>query len=198
MKRIAPVPEHPDWQKECLDPGAAWAYSNPGAARPRDYWTGRDRKFNRHLAAGVGELCSYTATWAPNGQMDHYEPWARLRGTAREIVAYEWTNFRYACEWFNKAKGSADVPDPHVVEDDWFQLLLPSLELVATDRVPPSERARVENVLRWLGRDDRALATRRAYWRAWLDGEITLSALYRWAPLLADAIARHPELEVER
>jgi len=192
VKRFAPVPRPWGWQKHVLNCGRAWlkVAANLSAERPRDLWSPyRDR-----LAAGFGELCGYTVMWTPNGTVDHHVPWVMVKGTAKADLAYQWSNLRYSDGWFNSARGSTDVPDPYTVSDDWFELLLPSLELVATASVPASEVDRVNAALRWLGKDGRVIKKRHALWLAYrsLDPDgtpgMSFAQIERWAPLIARAL----------
>ena len=46
----------------------------------------------------------------------------------------------------NKSKGNLDdqLLDPYEVGNDWFEVILPSLQLILTDNVPASERQRAQ------------------------------------------------------
>jgi hypothetical protein len=79
-----------------------------------------------------------------------------------------------------------------LVEDDWFEILLPSLQLVLTDAVPPEERTRAEFTLQrlHLRDDERVIRQRQQWYQLYLDGEITLTGLERNAPLIARAIKK--------
>lgn len=74
----------------------------------------------------------------------------------------------------------------------WFDLLLPSLQLIVSDRIPPAERARAENTLVRLHlRDDERVIRQRSEWyRMYKEGEINLDGLRKKAPLLARAIEK--------
>lgn len=85
---------------------------------------------------------------------------------------------------------SADILDPYAVEDGWFEILLPSLQLVVTDAVPERLRVRAEFVLDRLRlRDDARVLRQRAEWyRMYVERQMTLSELARKAPLIARAV----------
>jgi hypothetical protein len=65
------------------------------------------------------------------GTVDHYLCCKNYRH-----LAYEWSDYRFAFSWINSSKGTLDsqVLDPFEVEDGWFEIVLPSLELILTDR----------------------------------------------------------------
>ncbi|HEY2291212.1 MAG TPA: hypothetical protein VGM86_10975 [Thermoanaerobaculia bacterium] len=127
--------------------------------------------------------------YEPVGTVDHY-----LSCKIHRERAYEWSNFRFASQWINSSKRTADddVLDPFEVEDGWFEILLPSLQLVLTDRVPPEHRARAEHTLLRLHlRDDVRVIRQRAEWyRMYEEGELSLEGLRKRAPLIAEAIER--------
>lgn len=181
MIPVAPVPEPADFDERARRPGEAWRARNPSASRPRDKWS----PFRPALAEGFANRCGYTAMLLPNGgTVDHF----RSYRTHPEL-AYEWSNYRYAAAWINSAKKTADVLDPYEVGDGWFEVLLPSLQLVATDKVPPERKALVERTLARLpiAHDERVVRWRGIWYRMYREGELTLAGLRRVAPLIAEA-----------
>ena len=108
-------------------------------------------------------------------------------------LAYEWANYRYASHWINSSKHGAKVLDPFEVEDGWFEILLPSLQLVLTDRVPAKRRDLAERTLERLNlRDDeRVVRQRREWYRMYEAGELSLEGLRKKAPLIARAVETH-------
>ncbi|MEB3336577.1 MAG: hypothetical protein VKJ46_03875, partial [Leptolyngbyaceae bacterium] len=124
--------------------------------RPRDLWS----PFKSPLADGFHKLCGYSAMLDLGGTVDHY-----LSCKNHRSLAYEWSNYRFCSGWINSSKRALDdqVLDPFQVEDDWFEILLPSLQLVLTASVPDSERDRAEFTLQRLGLkdDERILRQRR-------------------------------------
>lgn len=147
--------------------------------------------FQQRLADGFGDLCGYSALYVANGEVDHFVSHDEDRS-----LTYDWNNYRYAAGWLNASKKSVrstEILDPFEVEDDWFEILMPSLQFVATDAVPPDKRAQAERVLTrlHLGHDERVMKQRREWYRMYMDGEIsTLEALAKKAPLIARAISK--------
>ena len=131
--------------------------------------------------------------WDLNGTVDHFSAQNRDRSNL-----YEWGNLRYASQWINSSKkAKTGFLDPYDVEDGWFEVLLPSLQLVATSEVPESKRTLVETTLSELpiAHDERVIRQRRAWLEAYERGEITVDGLRTFAPLLAAAIAKRDALE---
>jgi hypothetical protein len=196
MMRFALPPRPRGWQKHVLQKGRTWLAipGNRDKDRPRDYWS----NYRNALKTGFRDLCGYTAMWAPVGTTDHYIPWAKVRGSRKAHQAYQWSNVRYSVDWFNRDRKATQVPDPYTVGDDWFELLLPSLELVATAHVPAAEVKKVQDALFWLGKHDNVMSARETYWSEYrtLDGNghpnLSFEALERRAPLIARALRANP------
>ena len=186
MIHFDPVPEPAQFHEKARMPGTAWLRDNPSAARPRDYWT----PFKGALAQGFGDLCAYSVMYEPVGTVDHFVSFHEDR-----LLAYEWGNYRYCAGWINSAKSNtpaADLLDPFEVENGWFELHLPSLQLRVSGTVPDHFRARAEQVLNklHLRDDERVMRQRSAWYDLYRSGDLSLEGLEKRAPLIAAAIAR--------
>jgi len=166
-------------------PGQLWFEQNPQVDRPKAYW----QHCVSDLALAFRHLCGYSAMMEMNGTVDHY-----LSCKNRPDLAYEWSNYRYVSGWLNSSKQNADdtVLDPFEVQDDWFELLLPSLLLTTTDHIPEEYREKAEFTLRRLKliNGTNVMRQRQAWYRLYNEGKIPLSGLQEVAPLLAKAIQR--------
>ncbi len=185
MKHFDQPPEPPEFDERCRQRGNRWLEEHTRAERPRDYWT----EFKPQLADGFFDLCAYTVMYAPQGTVDHY----LSRQNYRHLI-YAWSNYRFSAGWINSSKKTADdtVLDPFEVGDGWFEILLPSLQLVVTDNIPPGLRQKAEYTLKrlHLGDDERVIHQRREWYRMYQTGELTLAGLYRKAPLIASAVEK--------
>lgn len=185
MKRFQPAPEPDGFDEKCRRPGLAWLQKSPESQRPKDFWS----PFKPQLAHSFSLLCAYSCLFEPVGTVDHYLSCRQYRK-----LAYEWSNFRYASQWINASKQDADgeILDPFEVEDDWFEIILPSLQLVVTDRVPAEHRARAEYTLQrlHLRDDERVIRQRFAWYRMFQEGKINLDGLREVAPLIARAVEK--------
>lgn len=183
MIRVGRVAKPSGFDRECRRPGNRWLADNPGR-RPRALWT----PFTAALARGFEQRCGYSAVLIQNGTIDHFLSWRN-----RPELTYEWSNYRYADHRLNARKQTIDdaLLDPFEVGDDWFEILLPSLQMRVTRRTPRTMRARAELTLRRLGldHDERVVAYRAVWWQLFHAG-LPLAALHRCAPLLARAIER--------
>lgn len=187
VSKLVLEPEPDAFDKRCRKKGAAWLDKNPKLTRkqkrPKDYWS----PFRITLSVAFSDRCAYGAMYDPNGTVDHFKSVSN-----DETLAYEWKNYRYCTGWINSSKNSCpEVIDAFEVEDDWFEVILPSLQLVAIDKnIPASCRDRVENALKklHLQDDERIVRQRREWLRMYEDGEISLDGLRKKAPLIAKAI----------
>jgi hypothetical protein len=188
MIRFDRIPDPDGFDVEVRQRGKAWLNEHPPHVRPRPFWT----TYVPHLAQGFQSMCAYTAMHIEEGTADHYLCCAKHRH-----LAYEWTNYRYTSPRMNSIKGTADdrVLDPFEVGDNWFEVLLPSLELIPTEHVPASIRERVAFTLRRLGlRDGEAVIRRRRSWyQQFFEGGLSLAGLRRYAILIGRAVDRRLE-----
>ena len=186
MIKFSPVPEPPAFCRRARVPGNRWLAANPHASRPLDYWS----PFKCALAAGFRMLCAYSAMFEPVGTVDHFVSWYENR-----LQAYEWSNYRYSAAWINSSKKnerSSNLVDPFAVQDGWFEVILPSLQLKVTDSVPGELRELAEYTIRRLHlvHDERVLRQRREWYRMYQCGELTLDGLEKKAPLIAAAVKK--------
>lgn len=171
-------------------PGDAWLASHPMAPRPPALWA----PYTADLSDGFDNLCGYAAMYdATGGTVDHF-----LSFKHRRDLAYEWSNYRFACATLNSSKRDADntVLDPFEVGAGWFEIILPSLQMRLTDAVPPALRVKAEFTLKRLKLRDgeRIVRWRRSWYRLYTEGELTLDGLRKVAPLLAAAVEAHKQV----
>ncbi|MCY4430297.1 MAG: hypothetical protein OXC11_07890 [Rhodospirillales bacterium] len=184
MIRFERVPEPLDFKRRATVPGNTWLTAHPGDDRPKDFWT----SFKGKLAEGFRNLCAYSAMYEPVGTVDHFVSCDEDRSRA-----YEWENYRYCAAWINSSKNNVparDLLDPFEIEDGWFELHLPSLQLRVSDAIPEEFRQRAEYVLvrLHLRDDERVMRQRREWYRMYQCGELSQDGLERKAPLIASAI----------
>lgn len=179
-----PIPEPDDFDEKCRQAGKEWLKANPDCKRPRDFWS----PFRHALADGFSNRCGYGAMWIASGTVDHF-----LSVDADKTQAYEWDNYRYLDNWINSSKKNADgLLDPFAVGNGWFEILLPSMQLVLTDAVPQAFRAQAQHTLTRLGLRDHEtlLRQRREWYRMYQGGELSIDGLRQKAPLIAAAVEK--------
>lgn len=189
MIPCSPGQEPADFDARARKRGLSWLAEHPKPAapvpgtrwRPRDYWS----EFRNDLADAFHQLCAYGALWEPVGTVDHF-----VSCDTDETLAYEWSNYRFCSQWINSSKQNAVVLDPCEVQDGWFKILLPSLQLVVSDQIPADKRQLAEDTLKRLHLDhDERIVRQRTVWHdMWNDGKLSLEGLREMAPLIARAI----------
>ncbi|MEB2870844.1 hypothetical protein [Pseudomonas rhizosphaerae] len=181
-----PIPEPEGFDSRCRKRGTAWLAKNASPTRPADYWS----EFRLDLAEGFKNRCGYGGMWISSGTVDHF-----ASCDERRDLSYEWSNFRYLDGWINsskKNKKSSELLDPYIVEDGWFEIILPSLQLVLTDAIPPELRSLAEATLKNLplAHDERLVRNRRAWLKEYEQGNLSLQGLKNKAPLIAKAVLK--------
>lgn len=185
MIPVAKVPK-PAGYDQTKKRGDAWLRANPTKKRPKAFWS----PYLQHLDDGFAHLCGYAAMLDPTGgTVDHYLSWKR-----RPDLAYEWSNFRFVSGVLNSSKRTADdaVLDPYLVGAGWFEIILPSLQLRLTSKVPAAHRAKAQHTLvrLKLGNGEKLVRWRRRYYERYQSGQLTLDGLRAIAPLIAEAVDR--------
>ena len=186
MIRFEPRPKPKGFVERVEHPGAKWLATHTTEHRPRAYW----REFLSQLQDAFGSLCAYGAMYEPVGTVDHFISLDEDRSKA-----YDWTNYRFASQWLNASKQnlkSNQLIDPFEVNSEWFEIKLPSLQLVMTKHVPDEWRERAAFMLKrlHLGHDERIIRQRQAWYRMYQNGKITLDVLAEMAPLIAAAVKK--------
>ncbi|MDP2066831.1 MAG: hypothetical protein Q8K38_12775 [Burkholderiaceae bacterium] len=184
MIRVAKVKKPTAFDEKVKKPGDAWLKANPDAKRPRTLW----EPYTATLSMAYGDRCGYAAMLDPTGgSVDHYLSFKNHRS-----LAYEWSNYRFASNTLNSSKRNADdtVLDPQEVKPGWFKILLPSLQMVVTDAVPKSHKAKAEFTLKRLKLRDgeRIIRWRRSWYCMYQAGDLSLAGLRDVAPLIAEAV----------
>ena len=180
-----PIPEPAGFHDRCRVPGNLWLKSN-NTERPSDRWT----PFRNNLADGFNNRCGFGAMWISSGTVDHFVSCDEDRSKA-----YEWKNYRYVEGWLNSSKkkhASGELLDPFEVQDDWFEVELPSLQLRLTDAVPMNIRDRAEYTITRLPlRDDERVVRQRRAWLKMYEDGAPLEIIRAKAPLIARAIVKY-------
>ena len=192
MRHVEPPARPHGWQTHVLKKGRDWL-NEPGtnhrdADRPKPIWL----DYRDEIGRAFGYICCYTAVYIANGEADHFISWDEVKSTSRAHLAYQWSNIRYADGWINKSKGTARFPDPFEVQDDWFELHLPSLELRATGRHPAHLQGAIDALLQRVRDDERVMKTRRHYFRQYKQGSRSIECVDEDAPLLGRALRNCP------
>jgi hypothetical protein len=156
------------------------------------------RPFQPDLAKHFSYRCGWQATSIGlDGVVEHWLSCGHRKGvpSPNRHLAFEWTNYRYATGVVNSLKGTLDdqILDPCEVQNGWFEVLLPSFQLVATAQLPADLRGKAELTLSklQLRRGHHARWTRWDWYRRyWNGGTPDLENLRLDAPLVAAAVEK--------
>jgi len=188
--RVEEVPEPLGFDCEARRPGNAWLAANPHAKSDSfpDLWS----PFRNDLALGFQNVCGYCAMWTGDPSVDHY---IAKESTEGRPLTYEWKNYRFADRRMNSRKRllNARILDPYLVGSEWFEILLPKLEMIVVEeRIPKyyHDDAHYTLKLLRLGNDDDIVEIRKEWYQPFIDGDVNLSYLTRKAPLIARAVKK--------
>ncbi|HLP87860.1 MAG TPA: hypothetical protein VK184_04530 [Nostocaceae cyanobacterium] len=181
--------EPEDFDAKVRQIGNNWLAKNPDVKKIPSYWS----NFKGDLADGFKNLCAYSVMYEPVGTVEHY-----LCCENHRNLAYEWSNYRFSSGWVNSSKGTLDnqVLDPFEVEDDWFEISLPSLQLVLTDAIPPEKRQKAEFTIQRLRliNGKQVMRQREQWYEMYITGLINLEGLEKVAPLIARAVRKSEQI----
>jgi len=179
------------FDEKCRQPGNKWLAENPHAERPYPYW----REFDKELRDAFHGRCAYLGLYIATGTCDHFKS---FKGSGGHALAYEWSNYRYSDQAVNSGKKPAwdgRLVDPFDVDDEWFEVLLPSCEFkIIEEKIPRDPPELLDNVrftVEKLGLTSERITRLRSEWfRRYEENEVTLEGLSRFAPLLARAVRK--------
>ncbi len=106
-------------------------------------------------------------------------------------MAYEWSNYLCISGWMNsKKKDHVGILDPFQLHDDWFEIILPSLQLRITENIPDEIRPAAEFTIKKLQLDqgERIIRLRSAWYDLYRTGLLSIDVLHKFAPLIARAV----------
>lgn len=192
MIAFTPTEAPEGFDRDVRDKGNKWLAAHP-TGRPKDYWNEYDNKYKFKLADAFADLCAYSAQKLNQpGTVDHFVSIKEDRSRA-----YDWKNYRYAAGWLNSSKQSGkkellstQILDPFEVQDGWFEMHLPSLQVCVTDAYPPELREKANFTLDrlHLRDDERLVRFRRSWLKKYQAGRADLDLVEEHIPLLGRAL----------
>jgi hypothetical protein len=178
-----PISKPAQFDQRCEGPGLDWLGKNPNSERMPAHWT----KFQTELADGFSNRCGWWAMWIADGAVDHF-----LSRKHYRHLAYSWDNYRYIAGTVNSSKKTLDdqVLDPFEVQDGWFEVLLPSMQLVTTLALPAGLATKATFTLKKLHLQNGAKVRRcrHKWYESYKAGNLSMAGLEDFAPLVATAV----------
>lgn len=187
MIPVARPQEPVGFDQECRKPGNGWLTEHPDEdPHKHPLWSA----YRDDLRTAFEARCGFLAMYVTRGTIDH---WVSVH--TDRTKAYDWSNYRFVDGAVNSSKKPSwegRLLDPFEVQDGWFEVLLPSLQLVVADIPDDEVRSRAEFTLDKLhlrdGED--VIRLRREWMRLYEESKLTLDGLRQVAPLLARAVER--------
>jgi|SRR5579885_493878 hypothetical protein len=189
MMHIDMQPEPPHFFETVRKKGEEFLLQNPGAKgkKLKPFW----KKIIPDLHTSYSGICAYTCHWIPNDTgsvtVEHFKP--------KEVYpqyAYCWDNYRLVCGTLNGRKGTfEDVLDPFTLQDGWFILHFPSLQLCPGEHLTSAETEQVKQTIKRLKLNDWTCIRGRQSWLTpYLSGKYDMEHLKDMAPFLARELQR--------
>jgi len=187
--RVYLQPEPVSFDDNVRQPGMAFLgrTAEPTSWKGREYWL----HCLHDLYNSYSGICAYSAEWIPqttgDPTVDHFVP-----KSANSRQTYEWPNFRLACLRFNRWKREfQDVLDPFEIQDDWFALDFPSLQIKPADRILVATQQRVrETITRLRLNTEICIRSRERWIKDFCTRQFTFEYLSANAPFIARELNR--------
>jgi len=180
-----PIPKPALFDENCRRPGLQWLRINRTSKKFPSHW----REFQPDLAEGFHNRCGWWAMRIADGAVDHY-----LSKENHRRLAYSWNNYRYIAGTVNSSKKKRDdtMLDPFEVQPGWFEVQLPSMQLIRTDQVPQDLRAKADFTLTKLHLRNgiKVRRNRKRWYDDYKANKVTRDGLRDYAPLIAAAVER--------
>ncbi|GCE14345.1 hypothetical protein [Tengunoibacter tsumagoiensis] len=194
MRPIKPQPEPASFYEQVQKKGEEFLVQHPNlkGSKLKPYW----RACIPELREAYSHICAYTCHWiCPDtgaATVDHFKP--------KELYpqdAYRWSNYRLVCSLLNSRKGvNEEILDPFTIQDGWFTLHFPSLQLKPGEVLTQEEAYKVERTIRILKLNDMTCINGRKSWLIpYLKGA-PLSFMEEKAPFLAEELKRQKLLDL--
>jgi hypothetical protein len=204
LMHVDKQPEPPHFWEKVQKDGEEFLLKNPHAKGKslKPCW----RAIIPDLYDAYSGICAYTCHWIPYDvgwpTVDHFK--------SKEDYpqdAYRWDNYRLVCGMMNGRKGIyRDVLDPFTLQDGWFAIHFPSLQLISGTGLSSGDMQKVEATIKRLKLNDyKCTKARQDRLKPYLLKRYTFEHLYNIAPFLAKELKRqklddvmHPMWEAYR
>ena len=182
-------PEPPNFYEKVQSKGEAFLRKQPNArgSRLATYW----RDIIPELRDAYSSICAYTChkIHCDTGfsSIDHFKSKDNYPQDA-----YKWENYRLVCGTMNGRKGKyEDVLDPFTLQEGWFELHFPSLQVIPNENLEEDAMCRVKATIKRLKLNDYiCIKGRQERLQPYLNEVYPFSYLQDLAPFLASELDR--------
>jgi hypothetical protein len=184
MIHVDQKPEPPIFDARVEKPGALFLrkFSNPTDTQWRNhsYW----RRVLPQLHCKYDGICAYSSEFIPYvtgvDTVEHFLPKDK-----NPDQAYKWANYRLVCLRLNSRKGTRRILDPFRIENAWFVLQFPSLQVLLGPNIPAALLTTANETIFVLDLNGEASIRSRERWiRDYCRSDITEAYLQRNAPFI--------------
>ena len=185
MIRVALRPEPENFDERVRKPGqnALAEGKDPLPA----YW----RRCLKDLWNAYDRTCAYVGVYIPpvvgGRTVEHY-----VAKSSDDAVAYEWGNYRLACQRMNARKGVFDdLLDPFEIQNSWFALEFVGLQVLPSPQLSEERREQVTMTIARLHlNDEECVELRSEYFDDYRNREISWNNLCKMSPFIAREVER--------
>lgn len=191
MIRVISMPEPADFDNLVRQPGLIFLSSCPNPTTKQfekhPYW----RAIKSELRSSYSHVCAYSCQHIPlvtgNDNVEHFVPKA-----PNPNQAYEWVNYRLVCGLLNSRKGTRLILDPFIIQDGWFRIQFPSLQIHPDKDLKDSIKDQVNNTIDILklNHEGDCIPSRRRFIDGYCSGKYGMNHLEEEAPFLAKELIR--------
>ena len=184
MIHVLQHPEPPEFAALVSAPGANWLALHP-VRKTKEAMPPHWRKGMPQLQKAYKGICAYFCCYVKpatgGSSTDHYAAKSKQRSDT-----YAWANYRFACTRMNSRKrDSADVMDPFLLADGWFELYFPTMRVRASAHLLPADLKKVRATTRRLNLNSpECRSEREEAWSNYIEGA-PAAQLVRYAPFIA-------------
>jgi uncharacterized protein (TIGR02646 family) len=191
MIKVYLQPEPKSFNNKVRVPGNNFLkqYPQPNADQfnVHSYW----REVGEDLHNSYSRICAYSCQYIPlvtgSKTVEHFLPKVKY-----PHKAYEWSNYRLVCSLLNSRKRESEITDPFEVEDSWFQIQFPSLQIHPDKNLPIEVQKKITDTITILklNIDPNCVQSRTKYISDYCGGHISFDFLNSHAPFIARELKR--------
>jgi uncharacterized protein (TIGR02646 family) len=196
--------EPSSFEEKVRTPGRRFLETTDKSPESKGFWSGKEywREALADLRRLHGGVCAYSGLLIYPGtgasSVDHFKPKSR-----HPHLAYEWSNFRLACQRVNACKSNKEnILDPFEIQPDWFTLDFDTFRVEPHSALEGDVREAVLITIAELKLNEDGsnsfIGERQEYIEAYAQGDVEFSHLEKRSPFIAYELKRQGLTETIR